>query len=113
MSLGGKSRYARYSFRSIYKAYLRVTFQNTNPASICLQEENKILDKKNRQKVLEVEKLSQTIENLEEAILAGGAAANSIRDYKRQISELNVRTRSTHVGSVFGISSELSLCSTF
>lgn len=54
------------------------------------QEENKILDKTNRQKVLEVEKLSQTIQELEEAILAGGAAANTIRDYKRQISELNV-----------------------
>lgn len=54
------------------------------------QEENKILDKTNRQKVLEVEKLSQTIRELEEAILAGGVAANAIRDYRRQISELNV-----------------------
>lgn len=55
-----------------------------------MQEENKILEKTNRQKVLEVEKLSQTIQELEEAILAGGATANSIRDYQRQISELNV-----------------------
>lgn len=55
-----------------------------------MQEENKVLEKTNRQKVLEVEKLSQTIGELEEAILAGGAAANTIRDYKRQISELNV-----------------------
>lgn len=54
------------------------------------QEENKILDKTNRQKVLEVEKLSRTIAELEETILAGGAAANAIRDYRRQISELNV-----------------------
>ncbi|KAF8030474.1 hypothetical protein BT93_E2803 [Corymbia citriodora subsp. variegata] len=59
---------------------------------IC-QEENKILEKTNRQKVLEVEKLSQTIQELEEAILAGGAAANSVRDYKRQISELNEEKR--------------------
>ncbi|XP_051124703.1 microtubule-associated protein 70-5-like isoform X2 [Andrographis paniculata] len=59
---------------------------------IC-QEENKILEKTNRQKVLEVEKLSQTIKDLEEAILAGGAAANVIRDYKRQISELNDEKR--------------------
>ncbi|KAJ4839243.1 hypothetical protein Tsubulata_050938 [Turnera subulata] len=59
---------------------------------ICL-EENKILEKTNRQKVLEVEKLSQTINELEEAILAGGAAANTIRDYKRQISELNEEKR--------------------
>lgn len=55
-----------------------------------MQEENRILEKTNRQKVLEVEKLSQTIQELEEAILAGGAAANTVRDYKRRISELNV-----------------------
>lgn len=59
-----------------------------------MQEENKILEKTNRQKVLEVEKLSQTIQELEEAILAGGAAANSVRDYRRQISELNVHMKS-------------------
>lgn len=57
------------------------------------QEENKILEKTNRQKVLEVEKLSLTINELEEAILAGGAAANALRDYKRQISELNEEKR--------------------
>ncbi|XP_023738244.1 microtubule-associated protein 70-5 [Lactuca sativa] len=54
---------------------------------IC-QEENKILEKTNRQKVLEVEKLSETIKELEEAVLAGGAAANVVRDFRRQISEL-------------------------
>ncbi|KAL3521821.1 hypothetical protein ACH5RR_014655 [Cinchona calisaya] len=43
------------------------------------EEENKILDKTNRQKVSEVEKLSQTIVELEQAILAGGEAANTIR----------------------------------
>lgn len=59
---------------------------------IC-QEENRILEKTNRQKVLEVEKLSQTIHELEEAILAAGAAANTIRDYRRQISELNEEKR--------------------
>ncbi|WRX27777.1 Microtubule-associated protein 70 - like 3 [Theobroma cacao] len=58
-----------------------------------MQEENKILEKTNRQKVLEVEKLSQTIQELEEAILAGGAAANSIRDYQRRISELHEEKR--------------------
>ncbi|KAH0986031.1 hypothetical protein GBA52_013208 [Prunus armeniaca] len=57
-------------------------------------EENRILEKTNRQKVLEVEKLSQTIQELEEAILAGGAAANAIRDYKRQIEELHEEKRS-------------------
>lgn len=56
-----------------------------------MQEENKILDKTNRQKILEVEKLSQSIIELEEAILAGGAAANTLRDYKRRISELQVK----------------------
>ncbi|KAE8708941.1 Microtubule-associated protein 70-5 [Hibiscus syriacus] len=62
-------------------------------ALIVEEEENKILEKTNRQKVLEVEKLSQTIKKLEEAILAGGAAANSTRDYQRQISELNEEKR--------------------
>ncbi|KAK4493518.1 hypothetical protein RD792_005500 [Penstemon davidsonii] len=59
----------------------------------CSSGENKILEKTNRQKVVEVEKLSQTIMELEEAILAGGAATNTIRDYKRQISELNEEKR--------------------
>ncbi|PPR95320.1 hypothetical protein GOBAR_AA25360 [Gossypium barbadense] len=56
-------------------------------------EENKILEKTNRQKVLEIEKLSQTIKELEEAILVGGAAANSIRDCRRQISQLREEKR--------------------
>ncbi|RZR76300.1 hypothetical protein BHM03_00000971 [Ensete ventricosum] len=47
-------------------------------------EENKILDKMHRQKVAEVEKLSQTVRELEEAVLAGGAAANAVRDYQRK-----------------------------
>ncbi|OVA20146.1 Microtubule-associated protein 70 [Macleaya cordata] len=59
---------------------------------IC-QEENRTLDRTNRQKVIEVEKLSQTIQELEESILAGGVAANAIRDYMRQISELNEEKR--------------------
>ncbi|KAL3627280.1 hypothetical protein CASFOL_028643 [Castilleja foliolosa] len=67
-------------------------FELRRQIEIC-QEENKILDKTNRHKVLEVEKLSQTINELEEAILAGGAAANTIRDYRRQISELNEEKR--------------------
>ncbi|XP_039016368.1 microtubule-associated protein 70-5-like isoform X1 [Hibiscus syriacus] len=67
-------------------------FELRRQIEIC-QEENKILEKTNRQKVLEVEKLTQTIKELEEAILAGGVAANSIRDYQRQISELNEEKR--------------------
>ncbi|GFY91639.1 microtubule-associated proteins 70-5 [Actinidia rufa] len=62
-------------------------------ALIVEEEENRILDKTNRQKVLEVEKLTQTIKELEEAILAGGAAANATRDYQRQISELHEEKR--------------------
>lgn len=58
------------------------------------QEENKILDKMNRQKVAEVEKLSQTVRELEEAVLAGGAAANAVRDYQRKVQEMNVMTLS-------------------
>lgn len=59
---------------------------------IC-QEENKILEKSHRQKIVEVEKLSQTIHELEELILSNGATANLIRDYKRQISELQEEKR--------------------
>ncbi|KAK2995864.1 hypothetical protein RJ640_012073 [Escallonia rubra] len=55
---------------------------------IC-QEENRILDKMHRQKVAEVEKLTQTVRELEEAVLAGGAAANAVRDYQRKVQEMN------------------------
>ncbi|KAJ0235396.1 Microtubule-associated protein 70-2 [Hirschfeldia incana] len=55
---------------------------------IC-QEENKILDKMYRQKVAEVEKLTQTVRELEEAVLAGGATANAVRDYQRKVQEMN------------------------
>lgn len=60
--------------------------------ALCLfyQEENKILDKMHRQKVAEVEKLTQTVRELEEAVLAGGAAANAVRDYQRKVQEMNV-----------------------
>lgn len=44
-----------------------------------------------RQKVAEVEKLSTTVAELEEAVLAGGAAVNAARDYQRQAQELLVR----------------------
>jgi len=43
-----------------------------------------------RQKVAEVEKLSQTVRELEESVLAGGAAANAVRDYQRKVQEMNV-----------------------
>ncbi|EXB29540.1 hypothetical protein L484_010598 [Morus notabilis] len=62
-------------------------------ALIVEEEENRILEKTNRQKVLEVEKLSQTIQELEEVVLAAGAAANAVRDHKRQIEELNEEKR--------------------
>ncbi|KAG6529041.1 hypothetical protein ZIOFF_011235 [Zingiber officinale] len=52
-------------------------------------EENKILEKTYRKKVVEVEKLMKTIRELEESILAGGVTANAIRDYQRKITELN------------------------
>ncbi|XP_024381202.1 microtubule-associated protein 70-3 [Physcomitrium patens] len=54
---------------------------------IC-QEENKIMDKMHRQKTAEIEKLSSTVAELEEAVLAGGAAVNAARDYQRQAHEL-------------------------
>jgi len=46
----------------------------------------------NRQKVAEVEKLTQTVREIEEAVLAGGAAANAVRDYQRKVQEMNVMT---------------------
>ncbi|THU55947.1 hypothetical protein C4D60_Mb11t12020 [Musa balbisiana] len=52
------------------------------------QEEYKILDRMHRQKVAEVEKLGQTVRELEEALLSGAAAANAVRDYQRQVHEL-------------------------
>nr|GEZ57143.1 microtubule-associated protein 70-2-like [Tanacetum cinerariifolium] len=39
--------------------------------------------------VSEVEKLAQTVRELEEAALAGGAAANAVRDYERKLQEMN------------------------
>jgi chromosome segregation ATPase len=52
------------------------------------QEDNKFLDKMHRQKVAEVEKLSRTVVELEEAVVAGGGAVNAARDYQRQVHEL-------------------------
>ena len=43
-----------------------------------------------RQKVAEIKKLTQTVRELEEAVLAGGAAANAVRDYQRKFQEMNV-----------------------
>ncbi|CAA6664756.1 unnamed protein product [Spirodela intermedia] len=79
---------------ALAKASMVDDLQNKNQElmkqiDIC-QEENKILDKLHRQKVSEVEKLSQTVRELEEAVLAGGAAANAVRDYQRKVQEMNV-----------------------
>ncbi|KAI5317603.1 hypothetical protein L3X38_037310 [Prunus dulcis] len=73
---------------AMVKASLVDDLQNKNQElmkqiEIC-QEENKILDKMHRQKVAEVEMLTQTVRELEEAVLAGGAAANAVRDYQRK-----------------------------
>ncbi|XP_010271362.1 PREDICTED: microtubule-associated protein 70-2-like [Nelumbo nucifera] len=78
---------------ALAKASMVDDLQNKNQElmkqiEIC-QEENKILDKLHRQKVAEVEKLSQTVRELEEAVLAGGAAANAVRDYQRKVQEMN------------------------
>ncbi|KAJ1436021.1 Microtubule-associated protein 70 [Sesbania bispinosa] len=78
---------------ALAKASLVDDLQNKNQElmkqiEIC-QEENKILDKMHRQKVAEVEKLTQTVRELEEAVLAGGAAANAVRDYQRKMQEMN------------------------
>uniref|UniRef100_A0A7N0TCY7 Uncharacterized protein n=1 Tax=Kalanchoe fedtschenkoi TaxID=63787 RepID=A0A7N0TCY7_KALFE len=78
---------------ALAKASMVDDLQNKNQElmkqiEIC-QEENKILDKMHRQKVAEVEKLAQTVRELEEAVLAGGAAANAVRDYQRKVQEMN------------------------
>ncbi|KAF5938140.1 hypothetical protein HYC85_025646 [Camellia sinensis] len=82
---------------ALAKAALVDDLQNKNQElmkqiEIC-QEENKILDKMHRQKVAEVEKLTQTVRELEEAVLAGGAAANAVRDYQRKVQEMNDERR--------------------
>lgn len=64
----------------------------TRQLEIC-QEENKIIDRMHRVKVSEVEKLSQTISELEEAILTGGAAVNALHDYERKVYELTEEKR--------------------
>ncbi|KAG0482646.1 hypothetical protein HPP92_010730 [Vanilla planifolia] len=78
---------------ALVKASMVDDLQNKNQElmkqiEIC-QEENKILDKMHRLKVVEVEKLSQTIRELEEAVLTGGAAANAVRDYQRKVHDMN------------------------
>ncbi|KAL6187542.1 hypothetical protein ACLB2K_038940 [Fragaria x ananassa] len=78
---------------ALVKASMVDDLQNKNQElmkqiEIC-QEENRILDRMHRQKVAEVEKLTQTVRELEEAVLAGGAAANAVRDYQRKFQEMN------------------------
>ncbi|KAK4373378.1 hypothetical protein RND71_008762 [Anisodus tanguticus] len=78
---------------ALAKASMVDDLQNKNQElmkqiEIC-QEEDKILDRMHRQKVAEVEKLTQTVRELEEAVLAGGAAANAVRDYQRKVQEMN------------------------
>ncbi|CAH8349637.1 unnamed protein product [Eruca vesicaria subsp. sativa] len=47
-----------------------------------------------RQKVAEVEKVTQTVKELEEAVLAGGAAAaNAVRDYQRKFRDMNAERK--------------------
>jgi hypothetical protein len=80
----------------VEKARATLTLQgyyerSSTESKFCWQEENKILDKMHRSKVNEVEKLSSTIRDLEEAVLAGGAAVNAARDFQRQVHELMVR----------------------
>ncbi|XWS43040.1 hypothetical protein CRYUN_Cryun16bG0067000 [Craigia yunnanensis] len=76
---------------ALAKASLVDDLQNKNQElmkqiEIC---QNKILDKMHRQKVAEVEKLTQTVRELEEAVLAGGAAANAVREFQRKMQEMN------------------------
>lgn len=58
------------------------------------------MDKMLRQKTAEIEKLSSTVAELEEAVLAGGVAVNAARDYQRQAQELLVYHLSNREGAV-------------
>lgn len=62
-----------------------------------LQDENKHLNKIHCQKGVEVEKLTRTIHELKESILGYDATANAVRDYQRQITELNVGCSSFNI----------------
>uniref|UniRef100_A0A453IM73 Uncharacterized protein n=1 Tax=Aegilops tauschii subsp. strangulata TaxID=200361 RepID=A0A453IM73_AEGTS len=52
-------------------------------------EENMLLEKSNRQKVLEIEKLTHTVGELEESILASRDVANAVHFYQNQATRLN------------------------
>ncbi|XP_073132123.1 microtubule-associated protein 70-1-like [Henckelia pumila] len=82
---------------ALAKASLVDDLQNKNLELIkqigMCKEENRILDRMHRQKVAEVEKLMQSVCELEEAVLAGGAAANAVRDYRRKVEEINEEKR--------------------
>ncbi|KAF0910904.1 hypothetical protein E2562_004855 [Oryza meyeriana var. granulata] len=56
-------------------------------------EENKLLEKSNRQQVLDIERLTHTIAELEESILATGDVANAVRFYQNQAAKLNEEKR--------------------
>ncbi|XP_006649637.1 microtubule-associated protein 70-4-like [Oryza brachyantha] len=56
-------------------------------------EENKLLEKSNRQQVLDIERLTHTIAELEEAILATGDVANAVRFYQSQATKLSEEKR--------------------
>ncbi|GAB2298984.1 hypothetical protein Dimus_033060 [Dionaea muscipula] len=82
---------------ALERALIVEDIQNKNielkkQVEIC-REEYRILEKSNRQKVVEVEKLSKTTCELKEALLARRATSNVIRDYQRQISELNIEMK--------------------
>lgn len=52
-------------------------------------EENRLLEKSNRQKVLEIEKLTHTVGELEESILATSDVTNAVHFYRNQTARLN------------------------
>ena len=82
--------YFKHTRDEIYPITCRSSTNNLIEYLSYVQEENKILDKMHRQKVADVEKLTQTVRELEEAVLAGGSAANAMRDYERKFQEMNV-----------------------
>lgn len=80
-----------FSFFLLLFQALFLVIKETKKHFLYGQEENKILEKMHRQKIAEVEKLCTTVAELEEAILAGGATANAIRESRQHVNLLMVR----------------------
>lgn len=60
--------------------------------SLFCQDENRTLDRMYKQKVEEVKGLSDRLVEVEEALTVAGGAASTIKEYKKQVEDLQVCT---------------------